>query len=414
MFLDSFFLLFAFLFVLFLSSFPLYSISCSLVDLFIFDSCSFFIVFLTFFVLYASYFYIPSNSNKDLVCISIFVPCFMVFSCVRGLLLYVSYELSLLPIIYIILKWGSYPERSLRSLMLLLYTSIFSFPLMLGLFFIYSSVYSFSLVLFYPFYCYSFVFSSLIFFSFCVKLPIYGLHYWLPMAHVEAPTFGSIILAGILLKLGGVGLLRFFFFLDLFSYKSMLLSYFLFFLVFSSLVCCFQSDFKRLVAYSSVAHMIAVPVVIISRSVLSLKFSVYLMIFHGIRSPILFSLVGLIYLARSSRQLALLRGLTVISPLLSFIFIFSFLFTLSAPPYASFFSEVFFFVLTVFMTPYSIPFLLLFCVVCLVYNLNWLSNIVFRSNSSLNLHYRLQYSLVFPIFLSHFFSFLLLFIVSLY
>ena len=158
--------------------------------------------------------------------------------------------------------------------------------------------------------------------------------------------------------------------------------------------------------------MIAVPIVLISSSFMSLKFSVFLMLFHGLSSPVLFCLVGLTYLARSSRQLVLLRGLTLVSPLLSIIFIFSFLFTLSAPPYVSFFSEVFFFMLTVFITPYSIFFLLFFCLFCLVYNLNWLSNIIFRSVSSLNYHYSLQFSSVFPIFLRHFFSFILLFIVS--
>ena len=411
-FFETYFLCFVFFFIFFLSTFPFYSVSYSLFTSFVFDGFRFYIIFLTFFVLYISYYFILYISKKDLVCMTIFIPCFLVFSSSSGLLLYVSYEVSLLPIIYIILKWGSYPERSLRSLMLLVYTRIFSFPLILGLFYMYTAVSSFCLVLVYPFYTFSLLFSLVIFFSFCVKLPVYGLHYWLPMAHVEAPTFGSMILAGILLKLGGIGLVRFFFFLDLASYKLFFLSYFLFFLLFSSLICCFQSDFKRLVAYSSVAHMIAVPIVLISSSFMSLKFSVFLMLFHGLSSPVLFCLVGLTYLARSSRQLVLLRGLTLVSPLLSIIFIFSFLFTLSAPPYVSFFSEVFFFMLTVFITPHSIFFLLFFCLFCLVYNLNWLSNIIFRSVSSLNYHYSLQFSSVFPIFLRHFFSFILLFIVS--
>ena len=354
----------------------------------------------------------PSVSRKDFLCFSILVPCFVVFSSSRGLFLYISYELSLLPIIYIILKWGSYPERSLSSLILLVYTSVFSFPLILGLFFIYSSILSFSLVLIYPFYFPSSIFSIVIFFSFCVKLPIYGLHYWLPIAHVEAPTFGSMILAGVLLKLGGVGLLRFFFFTDFSSYKTFFLSYFLFFLLYSSIICCLQSDFKRLVAYSSVAHIISVPLVLISSSFLGLKTSVLLMLFHGLSSPVLFSLVGLIYSLRSSRQLVLIRGLCIVSPFLRFIFIFSFLFTLSAPPYVSFLSEVLFFLVTFSISYYSLPFLLLFCLFCLIYNLSWLSNIIFSSSTSFNYHYYLSFSSLFPIFLSHLFSFFLLFIIS--
>ena len=216
----------------------------------------------------------------------------------------------------------------------------------------------------------SLLLSLIIFLAFCVKLPIYGLHHWLPIAHVEAPTFGSIILAGVLLKLGGIGLIRFSSFLDFTLLKFILVSYFLVFLVFSSLICCFQSDFKRLIAYSSVAHIIAVPISLLSFTHLRIKTATYLILFHGLSSPILFSLVGLIYLFRRSRQLTLIRGLVLVAPFLSFVLVISFLFTLSAPPYVSFFSEVLFFILSYGLTSYSLPFLLLFALLCLVYNLN--------------------------------------------
>jgi NADH:ubiquinone oxidoreductase subunit 4 (subunit M) len=242
---------------------------------------------------------------------------------------------------------------------------------MVGLFYIYSSFNTFSLfTLVASLSDIPLFLSLLIFFSFSVKLPIYGLHFWLPMAHVEAPTFGSIILAGILLKLGGVGLIRFYCYLNVLSLKPLFTSYLFFFLVLSCFVCCFQSDFKRLVAYSSVVHMMAIPLSLFTASFIGLKTTIYLMLFHGLRSPILFSIVGIIYSYSSTRQLSLLRGLLLVSPFLRFVCIFSFLFTLSAPPYVSFFSEVLFFVCSVFLSVYSLPFLLFFCLMCLVYNLN--------------------------------------------
>jgi len=293
--------------------------------------------------------------------------------------------------------------------MLLVYTRIFSFPLMVGLFYLYTSTNTFSLLVVLPSFSSPLFLSLLIFFSFSVKLPIYGLHFWLPIAHVEAPTFGSMILAGILLKLGGIGLIRFSFYLNVLALKPLFTSYLLFFLVFSCLVCCFQSDFKRLVAYSSVAHIIAVPLTLLSCSVLGFKTATFLMLFHGLSSPVLFSIVGVSYSYSSTRQLALVRGLLLVSPFLRFICIFSFLFTLSAPPYVSFFSEVLFFICSISVTAYSLTFLLLFCFLCLVYNLNWLSALLFSQFSPFNSSFSLLHAYVFPLFLSHFLSALLLF-----
>ena len=122
------------------------------------------------------------------------------------------------------------------------------------------------------------------------------------------------------------------------------LGYFVLFLVYVPLVCAFQSDFKRLVAYSSVSHMMVVPIMCILFSPLSLKGVLLVLLFHGLRSPLLFSLVGYTYSLFGTRQLVFIRGLIVLSPLLSFLYVMAFFFSLCVPPFPSFISEVLFFI----------------------------------------------------------------------
>lgn len=255
--------------------------------------------------------------------------------------------------------------------MLLIYTSVFTFPFLVVLFSHYTCNHTFSITLsgslaLSP----SLLFSLIVFLTFAVKLPIYGLHFWLPMAHVEAPTFGSMILAGVLLKLGGAGLLRLSFLYSPLLVKEVLLAYLILSLVLVTVVCCFQSDFKRLVAYSSVRHMITIPLIVLRFRVLSFKSTVLIMIFHGLSSPLMFILVGVLYSFYQTRQLLFMRGLLVISPLLSLIVVLGFFFTLSAPPFPSFIREVLFILSTLRLTYTLIPIFIIFAFLSLVYNLN--------------------------------------------
>lgn len=276
------------------------------------------------------------------------VVCFIVFSSTSLLLVYLNYELSIIPIILIIIIWGSYPERSLSSIILLIYTSIFTIPFLIVLWICFLRFSTFSFVIYS--YLSSYLFSSsffislLVFIVFAVKLPLYGIHFWLPIAHVEAPTFGSIILAGVLLKLGGIGLIRCLPIIHIPSLSLTFRGYLFFMLVYSTSICSMQSDFKRIVAYSSVSHMIVIPILLLGFNALSAKAIIMCILFHGLSSPLLFSLVGYIYSIFKRRQLIVIRGLLIISPLLTLFLVLGFIFSISIPPFASFLGEAYFFI----------------------------------------------------------------------
>ena len=380
------------------------------------DEACFLIGYLTIFILFISFFYSP-NHDCFIINTTIFLvllPAFFIFLTSNIFLLYLFYEASLLPILFIIIKWGSYPERSVRAFMLLRYTAFFSFPFLMFLFFCFSYFFSFN---FFLTFFYSWDISSLllflIFLAFSVKLPMYGLHFWLPIAHVEAPTFGSIILAGVLLKLGGVGLLRF---SHIFHFKSLrvyLISYLVIFLWIVSVICCYQADFKRLVAFSSVSHIIAVPLLLLADTSISFKRLVLIMFFHGLSSPLIFMLVGIFYALFSSRQLAVLRGLLLLSPLLCFIVVLTFFFTLSAPPFPSFVREVFFFLSSFRLTFFLTFSFIIFAFFSLVYNLNWLSSVLFsQKRTGVNLVSFYSFCMFFPFSLTFFVCFSSVFRIS--
>jgi len=254
------------------------------------DDTSFLLLFLTCYLLFSCYLIRPVSGSYTLFFsyYLLFLCSFIVF-CTRNLFnLYLFYEASLIPITYIIIKWGPYPDRAFRGLIMLIFTRVFTFPFSVYIFHLYSNTCSFFFIcnidfmLSCPFYL-----SRWLFFTFSVKLPLYGLHFWLPMAHVEAPTFGSIILAGILLKMGGCGLVRLspMLCVNYSSFSSSILFYIFLSVLFSAIVCCSQSDFKRLVAYSFVFHISIVSFLAIFLTPLSHCSLLIIILFHGLSSP---------------------------------------------------------------------------------------------------------------------------------
>lgn len=348
------------------------------------DSFSLFIVILLTFIFSLVFLYqraLHSSKEFYFTLFVLYIFCFISFSTDNFFLFYVCYEASLLPIFYIIVKWGSYRDRSVSAFMLLFYTIFFGAPFFLIIIHLLLSSPTF-LFRFLNVGSYGLVSSLIMFLAFAVKLPIYGLHFWLPIAHVEAPTFGSVILASVLLKLGGVGIYRFSDLINISCLNSILLAYFIVFLVYVSFVCCYQSDMKRLIAYSSVSHIITLPFLFLSSRTLSFQALLLVIFFHGLRSSLLFFYVGEVSIAYSTRQLISLRGYFIISPLIRFYIILTFFFTISAPPFPSFFAEVLFLISSYVLRRKLLFGFGLFIFLSLVYNLNWLLSLGFFGSSN--------------------------------
>ena len=333
----------------------------------------------------------------QVVCLILIICCLFIFIFNHMLMFYISYEFSLFPIMLIILKWGKYTNRYISSIFLFLYTSFFALPFLFILIFTWGCCCSYNIV-FIDLLSSSLVvnnfFSLLTFLVFAVKLPVYGVHFWLPLAHVEAPTFGSIILAGVLLKLGVVGLVRFIFLFQNNKRLHIFEGYFLASIVVSTLLCCFQNDFKIIIAYSSISHIRIIPILITIGTKLSLDLILMISLFHGFRSIFFFSLVGLIYQIYGSRNLVFIGGLLWVCPLVTRLRILGMISSLPMPPFLSFVSEILVFALLITWNKTSICVLFIFALLSLVYNLQWLT-LSFMSRCQKNLKYlNLRYSIV--------------------
>nr|AML26398.1 NADH dehydrogenase subunit 4 [Staphylinidae sp. BMNH 1274636] len=265
----------------------------------------------------------------------------LTFSTVNLFIFYLFFEMSLIPTLMLIVGWGYQPERIQAGTYLLFYTMLGSLPMMVVVFYYYNlnNSLDFYLMEMNLDYLLLFFFMNLVFF---VKMPMYFVHLWLPKAHVEAPVSGSMILAGVMLKLGGYGLMRL---MIIFLSVGMKINYFFITIslvggVFVSLICLRQSDIKSLIAYSSVAHMGMVLSGIFTFNYWGLVGSLVMMIAHGLCSSGLFCLANISYERLMSRSLFLNKGLINLMPSMSLWWFLLSSSNMAAPPSFNLLGEI--------------------------------------------------------------------------
>nr|YP_009113499.1 NADH dehydrogenase subunit 4 [Lamprotula coreana]AFL93230.1 NADH dehydrogenase subunit 4 [Lamprotula coreana] len=330
------------------------------------DSFSFSLVSLTVLVsglsLLASVRDVQKADNKRVEFVSsvlmltvVLVFCFSVSSLLS---FYIMFEFSLIPILLIILGWGYQPERLQAGKYMLLYTISASLPLLVLIVVLLikggSVFWGWKLLGF----GWSWLVTLCASLAFLVKLPIYGFHLWLPKAHVEAPVAGSMILAGVLLKLGGYGLIRFFYSLSLFSTLTISIVFCLGLMggVVASMVCFAQNDVKALVAYSSIGHMSLVLGGIYSNTDWGWLGCLLMMVAHGLCSSGLFFLASETYKCYSTRSLFLVKGGLVLIPGVSLCWFLMCAINMAAPPSLNLWGEL---MLGISVLSYSMTFALL-------------------------------------------------------
>jgi proton-translocating NADH-quinone oxidoreductase chain M len=266
--------------------------------------------------------------------------------CVLDLLLfYIFFESVLIPMFLIIGLWGSRERKIRAAYFFFLYTLSGSILMLLSILYIYlqSGTTDYEILL-------TFTFSSFeqqllwftFFLSFAAKVPMVPLHLWLPEAHVEAPTAGSVILAGVLLKLGTYGFLRFS--LPLFPEASFYFSPLVYTMaaigiVYPSFTAIRQTDFKRIIAYTSIAHMNLVMLGIFSFNTIGLEGAILQSLSHGFVASALFLIIGVVYDRHGTRMVKYYGGLVHVMPIYVTIFLFFTLANIGLPGTSSFVGE---------------------------------------------------------------------------
>ncbi|CAA6815204.1 MAG: NADH-ubiquinone oxidoreductase chain M (EC [uncultured Sulfurovum sp.] len=274
-----------------------------------------------------------TKNIKNMIITLLFLEMTMVgvFVALDAIIFYLFWELSLVPMLYIVGAWGG-PLRVYASIKFFLYTFMGSLIMLVGMLFVaytyhsLTGVWSFALTDWYALVLpveYQLWLFAAFFVGFAIKVPMFPFHTWIPYAHGQAPTIGSVILAAILLKMGTYGFVRFS--LPMFPDASVMaitpiavLS--LIMVVYTAMIAYAQKDIKQVIAYSSVSHMGIIMLGLFAMNAEGLGGSVFQMLSHGIVSGALFMLVGMLYERRGTKLLSEFGGLTSVMPKFAIIF----------------------------------------------------------------------------------------------
>nr|NP_990972.1 NADH dehydrogenase subunit 4 [Pterothrissus gissu]BAD12308.1 NADH dehydrogenase subunit 4 [Pterothrissus gissu] len=294
----------------------------------------------------------PEPENRQRVYITLLVSLqtflIMAFGATEIIMFYVMFEATLIPTLIIITRWGNQTERLNAGIYFLFYTLAGSLPLLVALLMMQKDLGTLSMLTIQ--YSQPMSLSSWgdkiwwvgCLLAFLVKMPLYGVHLWLPKAHVEAPVAGSMVLAAVLLKLGGYGMMRMMVMLDPLTkelaYPFIILA--LWGIIMTGSICLRQTDLKSLIAYSSVSHMGLVAGGILIQTPWGFTGAIILMIAHGLVSSALFCLANTNYERIHSRTLLLARGLQMILPLMAAWWFIANLANLALPPLPNLMGEL--------------------------------------------------------------------------